>query len=175
MKPESSNNDVTNKTTADKPPSAGSSSSARKGGPLSGGLGVFVVIVLLGTAVYLTVKTLTTAESPTPESVEAIFMCVDTNKTFTYALKEGERWPVPSPHSNKRTGYPAERCSWTLDGGDWKRKKIPTYVVLNETLGKPGDTICPDCGRIVIGHNPDPPSDVPWAQSPATAPAEPDP
>jgi len=142
----------------------------KRGGPLSGGLGIFVVVLLLGTAAYLTVKTLTTAETPTPEPVEAVFMCVEANKTFKYAMKEGEHWPVLSPYSKKQTGYPTEPCYWTRDG---KRKEKPTYVVLNEHIGKPGDTICPDCGRIVIGHNPPPPQDVPLVEEvPTTSPTD---
>lgn len=144
----------------------------KKRGPLSGGLGIFLVVVFLGTAAYLAVKTLTTAEPPTPEPVDAVFMCIETNKTFTYAMKQGERSPVLSPYSNQRTGYLAEPCYWTADG---KRKETPTYVLLNDHVGKPGDTFCPDCGRLVIGHNPPPPSDVPLAKVPiaATAPAGP--
>ncbi len=148
----------------------GSGCCSSRGGPLSGGLGIFVIIVLAGTAVYLTYKTLTTAEPPQPLPIETTFMCAKTGKTFAYAMKEGEHWPVLSPHSNERTGYPAERCYWTKDG---KRKKTPTYVILNESLGKPGDTICPDCGRIVVGHNPPPPADVPLAEEGASGkPAE---
>lgn len=144
---------------------AGGSGCCRsRGGPLSGGLGVFVIIVLLGTAAYLTYKTLTTADPPEAVPIETTFMCAKTGLTFPYAMKDGEHWPVLSPHSKERTGYPAERCYWTRDG---KRKATPTYVILNESLGKPGDTICPDCGRIVVGHNQPPPADVPLADETA--------
>ncbi len=37
------------------------------------------------------------------------------------------------------------------------QKKNGTWVVLNETLGKPGETVCPECGNRVVGHNPLPP------------------
>ena len=69
-----------------------------------------------------------------------------------------------SPYTNKKTGYPAEKCFWTRDG---KRKAEPTYLLLNEHRGKKGPTICPDCGRIVYPHNPTPPSDTPLASQPA--------
>lgn len=141
-----------------------------KNGPLSGGLGVFLVIVLLGTSTYLIFRTLTTAEPPTPEPLDAVFMCTETNTTFPYAMKQGEQWPVVSPYSNRHTGFPAESCYWIMEGNEWKRKRTPTYVVLNAHLGKSGDTLCPDCGRIVIGHNPLPPMDVPPATAPTTAP-----
>ena len=56
-------------------------------------------------------------------------------------------------NSGKKTGVPAEACYWTADGGT---KKNPTWVLLNELAGKPGPTFCPDCNRLVVGHNPAP-------------------
>lgn len=55
--------------------------------------------------------------------------------------------------------------------GDGKRKETPDYIVLKETLGKSGDTICPVCGRIVLGHNPAPDESVPL-ETPTSAPAK---
>jgi hypothetical protein len=133
----------------------------RKGGPLSGGLGIFVFVVLMSTAIFLTYRTLTTGEQSQPQGVPATFVCIETNQDFVYTMKSGEQWPVVSPYSKKKTGYPAEVCLWTKDG---KQKRIPTYVVLNENLGKPGPTICPDCGKVVVGHNPAPPKETPFAE-----------
>lgn len=129
----------------------------KKGGPLSGGVGLFLIVLLLGTAAYMAYQTFTT---PTAEPVSTVFMCIETGKTFDYAMKQGEQYPVLSPLSGKRTGFPTETCYWTADG---KHKESPTYIVLNEHRGKSGDTICPDCGRVVIGHNPPPPPEVPLA------------
>ena len=42
---------------------------------------------------------------------------------------------------------------WTADG---QSKPTPTAVLLNESIDKPGPTFCPDCGRLVVGHNPRP-------------------
>ncbi len=89
------------------------------------------------------------------------YICSESGKVFKAKIKDGESWPVTSPYSKKRTGYPAERCYWTKDGGV---KKDPTYVLLNEDIGKPGPTICPDCGRKVYKHNPAPPPDL-YAQA----------
>ena len=36
----------------------------------------------------------------------------------------------------------------------------PTYVLLNTWTGKPGPTICPDCGREVTRFNPMPPDQL---------------
>ncbi len=142
------------------PGDPGAGAAARSGGPLSGGLGIVVFVVLFGSAAYLSYRTLTTA--PIPEAVPVVtdFLCIETNQHFRYGMKDGEHTPVLSPFSQKRTGYPTEKCLWTRDG---KRKLDPTYVVLNHFLGKSGDTICPDCGRVVVGHNPPPPETVPLA------------
>ena len=143
----------------------------KKGGPLSGGLGLVVAIVLFAVAAFLLYRTLLKGgQHEAPLSIEATFMCVETGQTFPHVPQMGEKWPVVSPFTNRLTGYPTEQCYWTKDG---KRKKTPTYVVLNEHLNKPGDTICPDCGRIVVGHNQMPPPGTPLAGEPSAAPMQP--
>ncbi|RIK65477.1 MAG: hypothetical protein DCC65_12400 [Planctomycetota bacterium] len=154
---------------ADPVPSATQHAADASRGPLSGGVGIFVFIALFGAAAFLTYRTLTTAPIPPAEPLKLTFYCVEARKPFDYDIKEGEKWPIVSPYTGKATGYPAEKCYWTKDG---KRTEEPTYVVLNETLGKSGDTICPVCGRLVIGHNPMPDESVPLAGS-TTQPAAP--
>ena len=140
--------------------SANSPSGSRH--PLSGGLGLFLGVVILGVAVYLAYRTFTTAPIPEAHGTAMTFMCSETNKTFDYTMKEGESYPVESPYSKKKTGYPAEACYWTKDG---KRKTNPDFVILKSRLGKDGDTICPVCGRVVVPHNPLPPSSTPIASN----------
>lgn len=152
-------------TQSGNPPDATAAAASR--GPLSGAFGIVVFIVLFGTAGYLSYRSLTTAPVPVPDPIMVTFLCLETNKSFEYLMHEGEKWPVLSPFTNKKTGYPVEECYWTRDG---KRKETPTFVVLNETLNKPGDTICPECGRLVVGHNPLPPESVPLETT--TAPAK---
>jgi hypothetical protein len=82
------------------------------------------------------------------------FICSETLKVFEYSLKEGDRYPIRSPYSKKNTGWPAEACYWNADG---TVKREPTYVLLNEFIGVEGPTICPDCGKKVVRHNPLPP------------------
>lgn len=89
-------------------------------------------------------------------------ICTETGKTFRHRLEPGESLPYYSPYSGKNTGLPAEPCYWTKDGGT---KSEPTWVLINEYLHKPGPTFCPDCGRLVIGHNPPP---GPGVQPPPT-------
>ena len=81
------------------------------------------------------------------------YICAETGKPFQHTLARGERPPVDSPHSGKRTGYPAELCYWTADGHVADK---PTPVLLNEYAGTKGPTFCKVCGRLVVGHNPFP-------------------
>jgi hypothetical protein len=79
------------------------------------------------------------------------FVDAETGKAFHVKLKVGMSIPVKSPFTGHMTGYPAELCYWTKDG---HVKKDPTPVLLNSEIGKPGPTFCPDCGRLVVAHNP---------------------
>jgi hypothetical protein len=72
-------------------------------------------------------------------------------------INDGDTMPWPNPRTGRRTMYPPETCYWTRDGAV---KPEPTYVILNEMLGIEGPTICPDCGRRVVYHNPLPPTDL---------------
>ena len=85
-------------------------------------------------------------------SRERIFIDSQTGKSFKSEIKSGMTIPVQAP-SGGSTGYPAEFCYWTADG---KSKADPTPVLLNTYIGKTGPTFCPDCGRLVVGHNPAP-------------------
>ena len=66
-------------------------------------------------------------------------------------------WSLPSvpakAPSGGNTGYPSEKCYWTKDG---KIKTEPTYVLLNIYKNSSEPTFCPDCGRLVVSHNPAP-------------------
>jgi hypothetical protein len=81
------------------------------------------------------------------------FVDAETGKAFHMQLKVGMSIPVKSPFMGHMTGYPAELCYWTKDG---HVKKDPTPVLLNSEIDKPGPTFCPDCGRLVVRHNPIP-------------------
>jgi hypothetical protein len=81
-----------------------------------------------------------------------VFMDSKTMKPFSHELKMGDHIPCDAPSGGK-TGYPAELCYWTKDG---QVRKDPYPVLLNSWIGKSGPTFCPDCGRLVVGHNPEP-------------------
>jgi hypothetical protein len=84
-------------------------------------------------------------------STDRVFVCAETGKTFRHTIRVGDTIPLMSPYSGSKTGYEPESCYWTADG---KPTRNPTYVLLNETIGKPGPTFCPDCDRLVVGMNP---------------------
>ncbi|NUQ52131.1 MAG: hypothetical protein HUU19_05470 [Phycisphaerales bacterium] len=74
-----------------------------------------------------------------------------------FVIPEDSTMPWTNPKTGEKTLIQGEACYWTKDG---KAKLEPTYVLLNEMTGKPGPTICPDCGRTVVAHNPLPPADL---------------
>jgi hypothetical protein len=86
-----------------------------------------------------------------------LFVDAATGKSYWVDLDDVSDVPAQVPGGGK-TGYPAELCFWTADG---KTKDEPTGVLLNETVGKSGPTFCPDCKRLVVGHNPPPADGVP--------------
>ena len=85
-------------------------------------------------------------------SSDRMFVDSATGKAFEHRIKPGDVIPVKAP-SGGNTGYPAEACYWTADG---KIKQDPTPVLLNSRVGKPGPTFCPECGRLVVMHDPTP-------------------
>ncbi len=107
---------------------------------------VFIVIAIASIRSFL--------RGGTPESAfVTTFICTETGKSFQHKIEMGETVPVLSPYSGKNTGVIAEPCYWTPDG---KVKEDPSWVLLNEAIQKPGPTFCPDCGRLVVAHNPAP-------------------
>lgn len=109
-------------------------------------------------AVSVTVLAIATWRSLGPSATakasrERTFICAEAGKSFEHTLVAGERIPVHSPHSGKASGYPAELCYWTTEG---RPKDEPTAVLLGSYRGDNGPTFCPECSRLVIGHNPRP-------------------
>ena len=117
-----------------------------------------VVLALAGVvAAVLAVRNMTSSEA-TKLSNERTFIDAATGQPFKVSLQPNMAVPVKAP-SGQNTGYEAEECYWTSDG---KIKAEPSYVLLNENVGKKGPTFCPDCKRRVLAHNPVPaPGDKP--------------
>lgn len=121
---------------------------------------IYILIVpLVGIAIYSIYHY---RNNPTDDANYTMYICTETGKTFRHRNEVGETLPIYSPFSGKNTAVPAEACFWTRDGGT---KTEPTWVLVNEFIHKPGPTFCPDCGRLVIGHNPRP---GPGVQPPPT-------
>jgi hypothetical protein len=116
--------------------------------------GIVKTIALAGVVILLVFYALSFFKSDAMDDAStSTYVCSETGKPFKHANKVGETIPILSPFSGKNTGYPAEACFWTADGST---KKDPTWVLLNSVVGKTGPTFCPDCGRLVVGHNPAP-------------------
>lgn len=116
---------------------------------------VVAALVLVGAAaaVYVSARGSFGPADAALAARDRLFVCAETNRSFRYRLSLGDSLPVPSPHSGKRTGYPAELCYWTADG---QIREEPAAVLLNSYIGQAGPTFCPDCGRLVVPHNPPP-------------------
>ncbi len=125
-------------------------------GPAGRIVTVFFIVAALAAAAYVTYSN--TRQNPAIDLVQnPVFVDSETGKSFHQALSVDLKVPCKSPDTGKMTGYPAELCYWTKDG---QSKADPTAVILNETLGRPGPTFCPDCGRLVVHHNSAPAPDV---------------
>ncbi len=94
------------------------------------------------------------AGDPGANSGLRVVMDAETGEVFkNYRIRAGMSEPYRNPSTGKNTLYEPEACYWTPEG---KAKRDATYVILNERLGRPGQTLCPDCGRTVRPHNPAP-------------------
>ena len=111
-------------------------------------------LILLGIGLLTAIVSIWMNWSSPAESLsnDRIYISASDHKVFRVTLKPGLTLPVTSPNGNK-DGWPAELCYWNKDG---TIKTEPTPVLVNQYIGKPGPTFCPDCGRLVVPHNPPP-------------------
>ena len=126
-------------------------------------LATIVVVLCGGAALYLGYTTWR-GNAALAHANERVFIDSENMRSFTVDLSaaDGMTIPMHSPYSGKDTAFPAELCYWTASGDP---KKEATAVLLNNLIGKSGPTFCPDCGRLVVGHNPVP---TPGASPPPT-------
>lgn len=120
---------------------------------------IFAVIAVLFSVLVLAWVTISAVSSwrnsPEVQSRTMTVVDIDTHEVIPeYVAGRGKSVPFTNSKTGKATLYPAEACYWTKDG---KAKFPPTFVVLEERMGKPGPTRCPDCGRVVKLYNPPPP------------------
>lgn len=121
-----------------------------------------VIIVAAAAMVWMSVRSNLGTSGAGKMASDRMFICSKTNKSFWHTLQKGESIPVLSKYSGEKTGYPAEMCYWNADGSI-RSEGVP--VLLNQYKGEPEPTFCPECGRLVMGHNP--PAD-PSRKPPAT-------
>lgn len=113
-----------------------------------------LAIVGVGGALYAVRQNLGRTDA-SAASQDRLFVCAETGKAFRHRLSMSDRIPIVSPHNGKRTGYLAELCYWTASG---QPRPEPVPVLLNSYRGRAEPTFCPDCGRLVLPHNPAPDS-----------------
>jgi hypothetical protein len=114
----------------------------------TGKVTVAIVFILSMIALFFSIRS--NFSSAADDAANRIFIDAQTGQAFKHKIQLGESIPVDAP-SGQKAGYEAELCYWTKDG---KPKDTPTPVLLNIYKGVKGPTFCPDCGRLVVGHNP---------------------
>jgi hypothetical protein len=120
------------------------------------GKGVAVGVVAIGLIMaFMSLRGVMTSEAE-QASANRMFIDAETGKPFRFTLDVDTKIPTRAP-SGKDSGYPAEACFWTKDG---KTKTEPTWVLINMWKGSSEPTFCPDCDRLVVGHNPQPAAGV---------------
>jgi hypothetical protein len=104
--------------------------------------------------VFYQVRDLFSGGAATTDARTRFYICSQTGKVFKHVISIGDGMPVYSPFSGSNTGYPVEYCYWNKDGTI--KQSDPTPVLLNQYVGKPEPTFCPECGRLVHILNPIP-------------------
>ena len=114
---------------------------------------VWFFVAALGFATFAWFVYSQFGNSAAAATADRVFVDAQTGQTFQHTLKIGETQPVEAPSGGK-TGYEAEPCYWTADGGG---KPEPTWVLPQVKVDPTaGPTFCPDCGRLVTPRNPQP-------------------
>lgn len=121
---------------------------------------VLAVLALLASGVILYVQFFSGPVSAAEASRRRDLIDADSGELFRdFAIPDDGAFPYVNPKTGKPTLFPAEKCFWTKDG---RAKLDPTLVFVKAYLG-PDDprsrepSVCPDCGRPVVQHNPLPP------------------
>ncbi|MEQ8843701.1 MAG: hypothetical protein RIB58_02515 [Phycisphaerales bacterium] len=133
----------------------------RSGGGGSGNLppkNVILAVVILGCLIGAAVFASRTLRSEVGSlerfSRQATLIDTQTGEVFEdFLLADGTSFPIENPNTGTATLVPAEACYWTRDG---RAKWEPTWVYVPA-----GERVtCPDCGRPVVGRNPEPPIEL---------------
>jgi hypothetical protein len=120
------------------------------------GIGAGAVAGLV--VVIVAFRVLAGGPDPAVTGRERVAIDAETGRVFErYRIRPGDSTPWTHPRTGRATLYPAEACYWAADGGV---KLEPTYVLVNEYIGREGPTMCPDCGERVVPRNPMPPLEL---------------
>ncbi len=87
---------------------------------------------------------------------QRVLMCNECQGTFPHDLVEDEIQPIECDVCGKQAAYSPEECYWAKGAdGSWQGKIEPTYVILKSRMDPTSSekTLCPDCGKVVVGHN----------------------
>jgi len=88
-----------------------------------------------------------------------MLQCASSGQVFSHGFSIGESQPFKCKICGKEDAYIPEKCYWSKGAdGKWAIKDTPTYVILPYRLDPEGARTldCPDCGRVIVGHNPKP-------------------
>lgn len=129
-------------------------SSDRK--PIRNKILVGVVMLLFAATAYLAWKNWDRGPN-VRASTDRHAICADCGYSFVYVIRAGDAEPYKCEKCGKHAAWLAEPCYWTKEG---KAKKYPTWVLVKKRMGLDEETLCPDCGRRVVGHNPLPPPEL---------------
>lgn len=119
----------------------------------------FLAVASVGLMVFFVIRaTVFAPASPNEASRRILLIDSQSGEIFSdVRLEAGMSFPMRNPKTGTDTLFPPEACYWTREG---KAKANPTYVLVREDIGEKGPTMCPDCGRRVVGRNPMPPPEL---------------
>lgn len=117
-------------------------------------LAIVILGCLIGAAVLGARALRSEAGSLEAWSKQQTLIDTQTGDVFVdHPIPDGIAYPMENPKSGTMTLMPAEACKWTRDG---RAKVDPTWVYVPQ-----GERVtCPDCGRPVVGRNPQPPVEL---------------
>lgn len=117
-----------------------------------------IALVAIGAGAFLAANQLLGSDDLAAKTDRRTMIDAKTGEVFVdLHLPTGAPIPYTNPNTGENNLFPAEPCFWNADGS---AKLKPTWVLLNQFKDEPGPTICPDCGRRVVGHNPMPPDNL---------------
>ena len=120
---------------------------------------VVAAVAAIGSGGLLIARSITGRSEAGEETRLRDVIDAETGAVFRdHPIAHGASFPWKNPQTGKNSLYPAERCFWTRDG----TAKLDPTLVFVKSYADPNaeETLCPDCGRKVVPHNPTPPDNL---------------